>query len=72
MGLYDCVSRHVINSIRVTHRHISYNRVNGTHVSENEFLLTKVLRQEWNFAGMVGLFFHFHAHVSTTFLKFRS
>ncbi|KAF9043921.1 glycoside hydrolase family 3 protein [Panaeolus papilionaceus] len=31
----------------------AYNRVNGTHVSENEFLLTKVLRQEWNFAGMV-------------------
>ncbi|PPR01041.1 hypothetical protein CVT24_000575 [Panaeolus cyanescens] len=30
----------------------AYNRVNGQHVSENEFLLTKVLRQEWKFAGM--------------------
>ncbi|TFK20101.1 glycoside hydrolase family 3 protein [Coprinopsis marcescibilis] len=31
----------------------SYNRVNGLHCSENEFLLKKVLRDEWKFDGMV-------------------
>jgi len=33
----------------------SYNRVNGTHVSEDPFLLTKILRNEWKFDGMVSL-----------------
>jgi len=31
----------------------SYNRVNGPHVSENPFFLKKILRQEWNFNGLV-------------------
>ncbi|KAF8963765.1 beta-glucosidase [Flammula alnicola] len=30
-----------------------YNRVNGTHASENPFLLTKILREEWKFDGMI-------------------
>ncbi|KAF9012112.1 glycoside hydrolase family 3 protein [Hymenopellis radicata] len=30
----------------------AYNRVNGTHVSENPFFLKKVLREEWGFTGM--------------------
>lgn len=31
----------------------SYNRLNGLHCSENPFLLTKVLREEWGWKGMV-------------------
>lgn len=31
----------------------SYNRVNGTHVSQHPWLLTQVLRDQWGFAGMV-------------------
>jgi beta-glucosidase len=31
----------------------SYNRVNGIYASENEFLLTNVLRKEWGYRGLV-------------------
>jgi beta-glucosidase len=31
----------------------SYNRINGTYASENPWLLTEVLRDEWGFEGMV-------------------
>lgn len=31
----------------------SYNRINGLHASENEWLLTKVLRDEWGYDGLV-------------------
>jgi beta-glucosidase len=30
-----------------------YNRLNGLHVSENHWLLTQVLREEWGFDGAV-------------------
>lgn len=31
----------------------SYNRINGTHASENEWLLTEVLKKDWGFDGAV-------------------
>lgn len=31
----------------------SYNKINGVHASDNRWLLTKVLRKEWGFSGMV-------------------
>lgn len=31
----------------------AYNRINGTRASENADLLTGILREEWEFEGMV-------------------
>jgi beta-glucosidase len=31
----------------------AYNRVNGQYCGENEFLLTEVLKKDWNFQGLV-------------------
>ena len=31
----------------------SYNKINGVHASDNKWLLTDVLREEWGFGGMV-------------------
>lgn len=31
----------------------SYNRINGTHASENRYLLSDILRYEWGFDGVV-------------------
>ncbi len=31
----------------------AYNRVNGTYACENDFLLNKVLRQDWHYRGFV-------------------
>ena len=31
----------------------AYNKVNGTHASENKKLITDILRNEWKFDGVV-------------------
>ncbi len=31
----------------------SYNRINGTYASRNEYLLRKILKEEWGFEGVV-------------------
>nr|WP_246242685.1 glycoside hydrolase family 3 C-terminal domain-containing protein [Flexivirga aerilata] len=31
----------------------SYNKINGTHATENPWLLTEVLREQWGFDGLV-------------------
>ena len=31
----------------------SYNRVNGVYAGENEYLLTRILREEWGYKGLV-------------------
>jgi beta-glucosidase len=31
----------------------SYNRVNGTHVSESKVLMDDILRKEWGWSGLI-------------------
>jgi len=31
----------------------SYNKVNGIHVSEDEYLIRKILKEEWNWKGLI-------------------
>lgn len=42
-----------ISDVPEAHLEISYNRVNGTHVSENPLIIQSILRDEWKFNGMV-------------------
>lgn len=51
--VYLAAFEHVVRTARPWMVMSSYNRVNGTPASENEWLLTTVLREEWGFDGVV-------------------
>lgn len=44
---------HIVRTARPWTVMCSYNRVNGVHAAQNEWLLTRVLRGEWGFDGVV-------------------
>jgi beta-glucosidase len=51
--IYLPAFEHVIRAARPATVMCSYNRVNGVYSSQNQWLLTSVLREEWGFDGYV-------------------
>ncbi|WP_433325265.1 glycoside hydrolase family 3 C-terminal domain-containing protein [Spirillospora sp. CA-294931] len=51
--IYLPAFEHVVRDARPATVMCSYNRLNGTHASENHWLLTTLLRDEWGFEGLV-------------------
>lgn len=51
--IYFPAFEHTIRDAQPTTVMCSYNKVNGTHASQNRWLLTDVLRTEWGFEGYV-------------------
>lgn len=44
---------HIVRTARPWTVMCSYNRVNGVYAAQNQWLLTRVLREEWGFDGVV-------------------
>ncbi len=51
--IYLAAFEHIVTSARPWTVMASYNRINGVHCTENRWLLTEVLREEWGFDGLV-------------------
>ncbi|WP_435286405.1 glycoside hydrolase family 3 C-terminal domain-containing protein [Streptomyces bacillaris] len=51
--LYLPAFEHIVREAKPYAVMSSYNRVNGVYASENSWLLTRVLREEWGFDGLV-------------------
>jgi len=51
--IYMPAFEHIVKSEQPTTVMCSYNRLNGTYLSENKRMLTDVLRDEWGFKGIV-------------------
>lgn len=51
--IYMPAFEHIVKEEQPTTVMCSYNRLNGTYLSENKRMLTDVLRDEWGFKGIV-------------------
>lgn len=51
--IYFPVFRAAVEEADVLAVMTAYNRVNGTHMSDHERLLSDVLKEEWGFNGLV-------------------
>ncbi len=51
--IYLRAFEHIVKKAKPTSLMCAYNQINGTYCSENKWLLTDVLRDEWGFDGAV-------------------
>lgn len=51
--IYLAVFEHIVKDAKPKSVMSAYNKINGTGCSENEWLLTQLLRSEWGFDGVV-------------------
>ncbi|HEU4421744.1 MAG TPA: glycoside hydrolase family 3 C-terminal domain-containing protein [Pilimelia sp.] len=51
--IYLPAFEHVVKGARPLTVMCAYNKINGTYASENRWLLTELLRDEWDFDGLV-------------------